>query len=242
MLKTEEAIATDSDPLLDHYCRMAREIYWSFFDSFSEKATGRRTRGAARNNPRWDGGEDDYGREHRPVWPKIVRTAVEAEIDVYDLIAAQFNVASLVSPPQPGQCHGPQAVANVNRSGEMSKHMLLGELSSYRDRLIVSVGLRLRGSAEAGPTVDRVNEIHREVVVDPTVEIDPVFRYCEANRLGVGHRLSPAMKASALLAYMSRRKAYDAVWGSFIPEKLSNGAAKVRADMTQRTGGRRARG
>lgn len=219
----------DADRLFAHYCRLARRIYWSFSNDASGKLSGQAGSGGKALNPRWDGGEDAYGREHRPVWPLIVKTAVGAKIELFDLIAAQFNASTLGARPTPDKCHGPKALRNVEVSLSAAKHTLKGLLIHYQDKFLVSVGMRIRGKM----TVDEINDLTLRTVVDMTADLDPLYRYCEAFRLGVEDGLRPDVRLVALAIYMNKQAAYDAVWQGFIPRELSRRAANVRASILE---------
>lgn len=152
-----------------------------------------------------------------------------AKLEVFDLIAAQFNAATLGSRPTPDKCHGPKALRNVEISIENAKHRLKGLLIHYQDKFLVSVGMRVK----KGMTVDEINDLTLRTVVDMKADLDPLYRYCEAFRLGVEDGLTPDVKLTALAIYMNKQVAYDAVWRGFIPRELSRRANNVRASILE---------
>ena len=175
--------------------------------------------------PQWDGGVDDFGKQCRPVWPRLARRIVELGVDPQSYIAAQFWAASGRRTPMPNQMYNDAAVKNyeqfvTNREGELTRQYEI-ELRSIRVAM-VSVRSRLKWSYDRAMSyaLDNTSRVHASALT----------RYVVAHDAGLGD-IATYYHDAALRQYTFQQEAYDAAWGDRIHTEFRREGTELRAHM-----------
>jgi len=165
--------------------------------------------------PKWDGGLDDSGYEHSPYWPKLAKFVIEHGLDPYTVMRKRFERVRGQMPPWPNQ---------IAQAAYLDLYKGDREIISEEDvRLKFDLD---RKYAQVGMTSTRYNrpgltkpQIWLAILLDELLEISPLMRYCIADEMNI-EQAKKIFYARALRQYMLAPKAYDAAWGTTIPERL----------------------
>lgn len=167
----------------------------------------------------WDGGQDSYGRNHRPIWPKIARFFVARGYEPMDYIRVQFFRAAAGRIPQPNQLISNTAV-------EIYQEHLQGPPKNLQATLaweIESV------KSEMLPYQQALNWSFTQALEwalrnEATVKASPLVRYCLAFEYGLNN-IAELFYDRALVQYVVQKDAYNAAWpAGVLPEPLRNAA------------------
>lgn len=174
--------------------------------------------------PKWDGTDsgvrDRYGRDYKPVWPKIAQFAFKAGVDPIELIKARFRGARGPRPPEPTDC--------------MCKTAL--ELCLVSDTPVDEVNRSLYQMVEAYQTevenrsvyIERYGwtafQVVESVIRDLTLNLNPIYRYYLAKVNGLD-RLANQHMNDAIVEYLRHSKAYDnSDWAKLLQPEIVNQA------------------
>lgn len=172
-----------------------------------------------RRIPHWDGGVDSYGKNHKPIWPKIAHKLRQNNIDPSAAVRAAFADWKGGDPPRP-----------TVLLSETVLQSALEAMEVRRQRLRADLPLMLQAFEQGRMSFDLLcgskNElaIARAVLRDPAVPLSCVFRYCLAAALGFDD-LASLFEAGAVSETAFLAEDYIAAWGDFIP---ANFAQKIR--------------
>ena len=168
-------------------------------------------------HPKWDGGEDANGHQHKPYWPKMARFMLEHELDPEYCIHMQFGDRKRTDDPP-----FPSHITSVNwldRYQVESPEVLISEvkdaLQTEKAHCMWAIALIEDDDDAQGP------ELWREVLFDDTIPMSPLFRYCVAYRDKL-HDVANEYEQSAMVQYSLARKAYEEGWKGWIPEDFKD--------------------
>lgn len=230
-------MADNTALLLDHLAAEARRVYIETRRAFEARRTGMPSFYGDSPLPRWDGTKDDdrpflraersrdrHGRTYKPVWPLLVRFAVENGADVSALIRARFSVTTGPHAPEPPDCKTELALRAYAQRQEKLGGRLNSSLNSQRMTASTELLIRTRRIETLDWTPAQVLE---SVIYDEALGLSPLFRAIFA--LENGHAdLFDQLLPGAVQAYHSAREQYDSSqWAQLIPQAVREGAARL---------------
>lgn len=166
-----------------------------------------------RRRPAWDGGKDNYGVKHTPVWGKILRAAESAQADLGLWVHAHFSAAAT------------EKIAHNNqRVTEMKPSMLYSANSPaiYRDYVakmpevvcnrfyVAAETMKLRLATTAAYGMDKEKQKLFVICDESYVTATPFFRHAIASKYGCASAVERYLWLAAL-HYESHQAVYDAV-------------------------------
>lgn len=205
------------DELLEDLSKAVREAYIECRRTVETRRTG--IPSFYNSCARWDGKrtrKGDRTQVQKPVWPKIVRFALQHGLDpvryVQDML---FLLEAQDICPVPTQLCGPWAERTYFSAfpKQHSQQMIDDALRAQRVALACKI-TDLDGVP--GWTFDR---IRRYVITDPGISLSALFRYCcavEANFTDIAKQY----REPAIHQYTLHMPQYDAAWGDWIPEDI----------------------
>lgn len=127
---------------IDMLAKEARRLYCRFMRRHVQAAEGRPSNYGSKVIPQYDGttssrprpGEavlHKYGKDFKPVWPKLAAASVKGEVTLLELIRSQFD-CSAFGPPAATACHSSRAVSNAIGRRSSSRQELFNLMSSYK--------------------------------------------------------------------------------------------------------------
>lgn len=175
--------------------------------------------------PAYDGGEDAFGRTHRPIWPKVLAAIIAAGADPMSFIKAQFALCTHSRPP---------------RVQHLLSELAAGTWEQYRLQLEDQLARRLTAGiaaigAAANPYIyglgwEQSRAIRYCLNSTCMVNLTPLFRYCYGIQSGFPE-VAARFREEALIEYVFQQTAYDAKWGPFVPADLKSAANALRASL-----------
>lgn len=131
-------------------------------------------------------------------------------------------------PPMLKQCYGPRALVAWRRREE--------SVESRAERAALSLNFERQQYHQALATARQLqetmqwddDEIYRYAMLDPTNQLSPLFRFCQATH-EMRLDLASAWQDAALRQYASDTDSYDQTWGNFIPPGLRSAVMNFRA-------------
>ena len=169
--------------------------------------------------PCWDGGRDNRGKAHKPVWPKIAAMAA-GEIRLATLMEAAFHEPKGFRPPLPNMIPAATGLAAYRHYRQHGEKWARDRLDGYRKEFSLAAGRasRLQGIPPGAAA--------KQVLRDPSAGLSPLFRHCTAI---AGGALPLALEYEALAADELARSwfALSAGWGDYIPNELRRKAATI---------------
>lgn len=172
---------------------------------------------------RWDGGVDQFGKTHKPVWPKIAAEIIKLGADPLQYVRAHFLMSSRNQAPYPNQLYGEKAIRIWEQFQETQKELVRNQVESDENQLRVAV---------LPFTVTLHWELKRAlryVLCDHTKNITPLTRYCTAVRESLPD-VADRYFENALIQYMFQMSEYDAVM--VVPAEFKAAAVRLRTRMT----------
>lgn len=156
--------------------------------------------------PKWDGGQDRHGRNHKSVWPKLARFMVENGFEPLAYMKAMFYQAKSGRKPLPDQMMSAAAVADYQRylkqiRGDL-EHRLRWEIGSVRSEML---------PMQEGLQWPYIRALRWALTNDRTVKASPLTRYCLAVEYGLDD-IAASYHDRALYQYAFQKNAYDAAW------------------------------
>lgn len=178
--------------------------------------------------PQWDGGEDQFGRRHNAIWPKIARRIVELGADPVAFVQAQFWAQKDGRPPAPTYLLSTEAATRYQKFQQEARE----EVRRSYDADLFSVKRFFL------PIMQRLNwdqaRATRYALFNVTqVFATALFRYCLATSEGLTD-VAEYFHNTALLQYVFQREIYDAAWGDKIPAGLRHEGDDLRARIMGR--------
>jgi hypothetical protein len=176
--------------------------------------------------PQWDGGEDQFGRRCKRIWPDIARRIVEIGAEPISFVRAQFWVRGQdTRPPPPNyllsdaalaryRTYLAQAAFDAQREYERGLRTVQGEV------LLVTRGL--------GWEYQRAL---RYVLLNiTTVQVSALYRYVLAAREEL-RDVAQRFHDQALLQYVFQLDMFDAALGDLIPDSLRQEGRTLREQI-----------
>jgi hypothetical protein len=178
--------------------------------------------------PKWDGTDDfrpgstrkslsdRYGRNFKPVWPKIADFAFKNNVDPLLLIQTRFLKHKGPRPPEPTDCMSKLAL-ELCSSEVSSVDELNRRLYQFQDVFEREVENRASYIEKHGWTPAQVLD---SVIRDLTLPFNCVYRYYLARTNGLSD-LSEKFRAGAVFEYMRERQGYSSsFWAQVVPAEI----------------------
>lgn len=178
--------------------------------------------------PKWDGGDDQRGHTHTPIWPRIAKFALRHNLDPYRMTAIRFGIARGEHPPFPNQIPI-ETHLEVYRSGHTPISVRDAELdkSSEMQRCAMEIVLAMDGLERQA---DRRTAC-RSVLFNELLPLSPLLRYSLALAEGFDD-IADAYEVAAALQYAQAPDVYIAVWGNLIPEIMRSSVSHLFASAS----------
>lgn len=178
---------------------------------------------------RWDGGEDDEGYEHEPIWPKLAVFMIKHGLDPYSVVRKRFEIVRGSTPPWPNQIavdtHLDLYTGDVESLSE-EQVLLHFNLDKEYCRVGMSSARFNRPGMEPGFAC-------KSLLLDTLMDISPLMRYSLAKELGL-QAVMDTYRQAALSQYLRATKAYDKIWGPAIPQDIKDGAEEISSLVNQK--------
>lgn len=191
---------------LDPESKQFRIIFYRMYNGFHKTHYGRNT------YPRYDGGKDHSGRNHRPLWPKLVAKLKEHDIDVTDYLLTVMKKHHIDKPQDtvlPEFIR--EYVENLKNYSSIRTSMELEE-----QHLIERCDLKMLGSKL------QFSEAVKRVLGDLTIDVSPLAKYLFGLKFHAGDSIDRWFK-DAYRQYRSKKIAYDRWYSDRIPEDWKSG-------------------
>jgi len=177
-------------------------------------------------NPRWDGGTDERGVNHKNAWDKLARDVVARRLNPVRLVRVAFRNS------QPGKPPWPNTLTSAGTLKDYATHVenFKEEWAADWRRFNQSLKMRMR-ELRVFPELDEKARLVTALYDPWNVLGSPLFRFCVATQAGL-----PAVAAEfvneAFLDYLFSIEEYDAAWpAGVIPQGLRDFARGVRRNL-----------
>ncbi len=215
----EPIVAVVSPPTADELGRTVRELYCHL-----HRAANPRNPNYGREPiPAWDGGRDNWGTNHKSIWPRIAAMLLHRQFDPATYLQVQFQETNGRKSPLPSMLLSQDAIDRYQSYMGRAHEILRQEY----ERAAIHLQRRLLFMVNARGTPEE--KMITALMDEGTVQACVLFRYCMACKLNI----VPAMEryhASALRQYMFQAALYDHAWGiDVIPDHLRQEARTLRA-------------
>ena len=209
-----------------------RETYVRERRVFESRVRGVKSSYGLKPIPKWDGTEDNlgravradkYGRNYKPIWPKIASFASKHDVDPLVLIKNRFLNARGPRPPEPTDCMC-QLALDLCKQDQISVDDLNKKLYQFQDIFQKEAEGRAHYIDKYGWTPEKVID---SVARDLTLPFSDLYRYYLASVNGIVD-LAEKHRPDAILEYARFIRGYsESLWSSIIPSELANEAAIV---------------
>jgi len=204
------------------------EMLRSQYIALREAAEGARRGWHVAYEPRsrWDGGFDKYNRNaqaYTPFWPRLTRFVLQNRLDPLSYLRQIFLVwgAHQVI-PLPNQTIGPVAWRHYCRMFSLSD--VAGSLQEAFKAQCATAVCAAAAFSDQPEWPDQ--EIRRFVLLDETLQLSALFRYCLAVEHGL-RAIAQKFCQTATFQYFPHPDEYDAVWGPRIPAEFRRRAREL---------------
>jgi hypothetical protein len=202
------------DEQLEAFAQRIRDLWVAEYRDFELRTKGKATGWGSRRMSKWDGGETEDGRIHKPVWPKIAVFCLEHGLEPDVLIHALFY-RKVDYPPMPNQAHGGHALEKYNEYTAPGTRMeikteLLHAFESQKQRVLADVFSKVQYYKLDEKAAWRIT------VASKDTPLTPLFRYCVARNQG-WEEVATQYEPSATRQYRRFADVYDEVWGDWVP-------------------------
>jgi len=205
-----------------------RQTYVSERRKFELRLTGRPSSYGISPMPKWDGTDDvrpgstrrgvqdRYGKNYKPIWPKIADFALKAGVDPIELIRTRFSTTRGPRPPEPTDCMSKSAL-DLCINDAVPVDELNQQLYEYFKSLEIEAENRSVYISRHGWTPEKVVI---SIVRDLTLPFSPLFRHHLAVVNGIDDMVQMT-RSPALIEYLRQKKSYDkSLWKEIIPKDL----------------------
>lgn len=177
-------------------------------------------------HPRWDGGVDEDGRRHQPIWPRLAAFAVAQQLHADAWVETLFEMAGVFD-------HKP-------RPSDLKDRRVVQHARDWRDRTRRDVyhGTRTEILTALREQWDRKRHsalsdeaVARTVVADPFLELTALVRYVHAAQYRQDD-LARYLEADAAVQYAPHADVYRELFGARLPKRLSELADALLGDYT----------
>ncbi len=214
-----------ADPALAVLAGTIRRLYFICFRHEKLRREGVASTWGDEYIARYDGGTTDSG-DYKPVWPKIARLCVANQFDPAPFIQAQFD-HSRDQIVLPNMLLGEGAVTRYRVQAQVQE--LEVQTALLIQRKLIDAEARWQVSASEG--VLSLNEAYLKVLLDTSVGLSGLFRYCVATRAGATS-VAARFFDTAVHQYLFCRNAYDRHWREWIVPPLREAARQLAGEMT----------
>lgn len=213
--------AADADvQRIDKLAELIRELFCSMVRDFTTSADYGKEK-----MPNWDGGKDRWGKNHRPVWPRLAKHILRLQADPMAYLKAQFNYATPGRSPAPNTLMSDRAVARYHNYIADAKELLARDLRFD----VKSVKTRAK-LLEHGLNWDFAKAMRDALQTHGSVYASALARYCMAVEYEF-EDLAQVFYDEALIQYLFQKQFYDAAWAGCIPSQLRDHAAALLEKM-----------
>lgn len=178
-----------------------RETYYRLYNYKNGKNLG------AVQSVRFDGGEDNFGRVYKPVWPRLAKKLTDKRIDIVAYLEDVFDVCTIRMPQDAVKDNVIQDY--LDRASNDDHVRRVWDMED----IVLSRAVKLRRIL--GDSKDRAVMV---TVLDQNLDVSPLTRYLFALLNGVESYLTEEDAMEAFNQYNRRRSAYDKWCGDRIPE------------------------
>ena len=199
-----------------------RETYVTSRRFFEARVSGVSSAYGRNPLPKWDGTEepsskqDRYGRNYKPVWPKIAVFAAKHNVDPLVLIRNRFLHTRGPRPPEPTDCMSKDALSFC-KDDIVSSDELNDSLTYFQDIFRKEVDQRVRYIDKYGWTPEKVIG---SIIQDLTLQFSDLYRFYLASVNGFAD-VASKYRANAVLEYARFSHGYaGSLWANIIPEDV----------------------
>lgn len=172
--------------------------------------------------PQWDGGQDRWGRNHRPIWPRLADYFLQHSIDPHIYLYVQFAETIGKNSPSPNTLMSADSLLRY----QAYMHRAEETLREDKARSALHVDRRLRQLEDQRGT--DAQKILTVIMDETAVSACALFRYCFASRFDIAKAMARYF-SPALRQYIFQPELYDNAWGvDFIPSQLRDEARRLR--------------
>lgn len=207
-----------------------RETYVRERRAFESRVSGVKSSYGLKPIPKWDGTEDSsgrairsdkYGRNYKPIWPKIAAFAVKNGVDPLTLIKNRFLNTRGPTAPEPTDCMS-QTALELCKHDQVSVDDLNKRLYQFQDIFQNEAEGRAHYIDKYGWTPEKVID---SVARDLTLPFNDLYRYYLASVNGIVD-LAEKHRPNAVLEYARFIRGYsESLWSEIIPQELASEAA-----------------
>jgi hypothetical protein len=185
------------------------------YQDFELRTIGASTGWGQRPMARWDGGVDSRGAHHSSVWDKIVKFCDDNGLETDTLVRAMFFRAKVA--PKPNMAHGQYAMSKYQEftgadTGLSVRDDITYEFESQKSHLAAGIA-RL---AKYNDKPEDFAIVHLACL--PDSPYTQLFRYCVLRNRG--SKIADKYLAAARRIYSKHPKAYDDIWGNWLPPEV----------------------
>lgn len=187
--------------MYDTEAAQLRAAYYRYYNEING------TRYGVTDYPLYDGGVDHYGRRHKPVWPKILKTLRSLDIDILLYLEDIFSRH------------------RIDRPQDLVKKPILEDYLARAESPVVlrrwdaeesAINSRIRFRVALGDSLERAAEI---VLLDISSEVSPLVRYVFARKAFPSIDMGDSVREAAKKQYLDHWRAYNKFCYDRIPEE-----------------------
>lgn len=205
------------------YGEVVRAVYCSERNMWHARVEKKQAGWGLSRMPRYDGGEDNAGRQHVNMWERVARFAIANRLDPVRLVRAQFVAGMRHRPPEPNHLMSTESVNAYRRMTEESPEEVRRQFEFQKKQMAVEM-------AKLGPARARMKwteaDAARVILGNVVLPFSALFRHCLATRHGLAD-VAEAFRDEAAVQYMAQAAEYDVVWGDWITTPLRHEASEL---------------
>jgi len=219
---------------MDMLAKEARRIYCRFMrNSLHTLGKGPSNYGAS-VLPQYDGTSSErprpgeavlhrYGKDFKPVWPKIAKAAVAGGVTLLELIRSQFDYSAF-GPPSANSCYSPRAISVAVGRRSSSRQELFNLLNSYKK--VVSLNM-----AAASEIIDKPG-VYVDVILSS--DVSPFYKINTLMFIDESADVDQSAYKAAVDEYLLRIDLFESVWSKWTHAKFRDTA--LNSLRKERTG------
>jgi len=173
--------------------------------------------------PSMDGGVDDFGRQHRSVWPKLTEFLVQNKLSPMTYINTVMRM-TLGRPKPPSYFY-----SNLAKSMFSEHRVRVQATLEHQERLQTSKYNNEYLMLKANPRFQTADDSTLASIIlgNHVNGLSPVFRFCLATRLLLDN-VKRDWYAAAVDRYIYNSDLYDRLFGELIPVELKAAVAAIQ--------------
>lgn len=207
---------------LDELANLLRAAYTMERRAFESQRLGRESHYTPSRY--WEGGSDGVRRGRKNIWREIARQVIRHRLDPVKFVAVQFRQRSIA--PQPNMLLGKASLTRYQEWMEQQQPQMVQQLRVALQSELAALEAAAEKEQRRSPHWRR-EECLRVALLDPRVDVSPLFRYAFASRVGWG-QLVQSLHAAAVWQYLAFPEAYDIAWRDVLPAGWSAVADRHR--------------